>query len=206
MPLFPTLGINPEVLGTGPATGPTSAPEVPTISSVGSSIGSILGRAITGGSAIGDALGGILGAVGGSVVSDAVLPGRTGTPVTAAATTLPAVVGQAGRAMNNLAGGAGVAGAIMGMMGMRVRIPAGLLRSVRVLVPAIGIEAAAAALNLGISQIAMLFVRSRRRRRRGISAADIRRTYRTLNTVSRIQHKLSGAGICRRTSTRRVKC
>lgn len=192
MPVLNTNNINAALtLLGGPATVPTTAPPAPTTSDVGANIGGLIGRVVTGGSATGDAIGSILGTIGGGL-----LTGRANVPMPAATSIVPAVVGTAGRAM--MSGAVGELGA-MGMRmlfggGMRVR--PGTARALRSLVPHIGLESAAMALGLSIGDAARVF--SRRRRSRGISAADLRRTRSTLRKISTIQRNLSSSGVCRR--------
>jgi hypothetical protein len=63
---------------------------------------------------------------------------------------------------------------------------------VRALVKSIGLDAAALALGITVANLAMSYASSAptRRRGRGISAADVRRTCRTLGQVQRIQARL----------------
>jgi len=194
MPVFNTNTITAtlqNVLG-GPAVGPTaSMPPMAPMPSFIENVGGLIGRAVTGGSPTGDAIGSFLGSVAGNLI-----PGRANTPVTAMTSIVPAVVGTAGRAM--MGGMMGELGA-MGMralMGGGMRYPRGTARALRSLVPAVGLESAAGALGLTLSEAARLY--SRRRRGRGISAADVRRTYRVLNFTSRIRSHLSKSGICRK--------
>jgi len=192
MPVLNTNAINNALLLLGGnATGPTAAMAMPMAPSLAENVGGLIGRAVTGGSPTGDAIGTLLGSLAGNLI-----PGRTQMPMPAASSIVPAVVGTAGRAMMG-----GMIGE-MGAMGMRMlfsgggRFPRGTARALRSLVPTIGLESAASALGLTLSDAARLY--SRRRRGRGISAADVRRTYRVLNFTSRIRKHLSSSGICRK--------
>jgi len=78
----------------------------------------------------------------------------------------------------------------------------GIIRAGRLagrLVRLVGLDAAAAALGWTVQRTALAAVRPRRRR--GISARDIRTTRRTLNTVVRIYHSLPHRGITRHRRT-----
>lgn len=185
-------GIVNSLLTSGPATAPTAAPMMMQSGSFVQNLGGLLGRAVTGGSPTGDAIGTLLGTVAGTVVgglggSD--MPGRANTPVTAMPFVVAPMAGTAGRALMT-----GMAA--MGAGALMTRIGRGLARQIRLLVPAVGLETAASILGLTVPQAAMAY--TRRRRRRGISAADVRRTYRTLNFVAGVQRRLSQSRICKK--------
>lgn len=55
---------------------------------------------------------------------------------------------------------------------------------------ACGLETAASTFGLDIREVCLVVVRGRTRRRRGVSAADIRRTKRTINFASKIRKDL----------------
>ena len=192
MPVFNSNAILGTLFGGTPAVGPTA---MMTTNGNGSSflenVGGLIGRAVTGGSPTGDAIGSLLGQVGGGL-----LTGRANMPMAGMTSIVPAVVGTAGRAM--MGGAVGEVGAMMmrGLFGGGMRVPASTQRALRALVPSIGLEGAANALGLSLSDAARVF--GRRRRRRGISAADVSRTYRVLNFTSRIQSRLSKSKICRK--------
>lgn len=185
-------GIVSSLLTSGPAQAPTAAAPTMNQGSFVENLGGLLGRAVTGGSPTGDAIGTLLGTVAGTVVgglggSD--MPGRSNVPVTAMPFVVAPMAGMAGRALMTGMGMAAAAG-IMGRLGR------GVSRQLRRLVPVVGLEVAASILGLTLPQAAMAF--TRRRRRRGISAADVRRTYRTLNFVAGVQRRLSQSRICKK--------
>lgn len=66
------------------------------------------------------------------------------------------------------------------------------MAKVRSLIKSIGLDAAALALGITVANLAMSYADSKptRRRGRGISAADVRRTCRTLGQINRIQARL----------------
>lgn len=68
------------------------------------------------------------------------------------------------------------------------------MAKVRSLIKSIGLDAAALALGITVANLAMSYADSKptRRRGRGISAADVRRTCRTLGQINRIQARLKG--------------
>lgn len=59
---------------------------------------------------------------------------------------------------------------------------------------ACGLETAAATFGLDVREICLVVVKGRSRRRRGISAADIRRTKRTIGFASKIRKDLKALG------------
>lgn len=100
---------------------------------------------------------------------------------------------------------AGVRGIIGGLLG-RASAAIGkrmTRQSVVSLINALGLTAAAAALGLSIEEAAQIFASTPKRRRRGITARDIRTTKRVVGFTRRIQHDLGHlAGPIRRSPRR----
>ena len=101
---------------------------------------------------------------------------------------------------------AGVRGLIAGLLG-RASAAIGkrmTRQSVVALINSLGLTAAAAALGLSVEEAAQIFASTPKRRRRGISARDIRTTKRVVGFTRRLQHDLGHlAGPIRRSPPRR---
>ena len=159
-------------------------------------IGSILGAAASiGGAILGGPVGGAVAAAGGALTrSLAPSPALAPTAVSVAAPRIggtqtgpsatPAMAGAlipVGRQL--ITGLLSVAGATLGR-----RVTA---NSVLSLVRELGIVAAAAALGLTAVEVAQIIAARPRRRRRGITAAQIATTRRTIRKVTSIQRALA---------------
>jgi len=188
-----SLALGPVALNLGTGE-PGRMMPVPTTSS-GPSLGNIIGTAVGGGGLTGTVIGTVLD-IGLGLLD----PGRSQTPMTMAPAVIAPMAGTVGRSLITggleMAGGA-IMGGMMSMLGGgRMRVPRGAKRILRSLTPVIGLPAAASTLGLSLDVAARIFARPSRRR--GISAADVRRTYRVLNFTSRIKSHLSKSGICRK--------
>lgn len=130
---------------------------------------------------------------------------------------LPAIGGTLGRILPGAAGLVG--GAVRAAAGL-VRTAAGKIRGVvlasgrfvssrkaALLAKRVGIDAAAAALGVSAVELAEMVLaeqeRAGRRRSRGVSAADLRRTRRTIGTIERMHRQIVSACHDARVPTRR---
>lgn len=160
--------------------------------SIGGLAGNILGAVA--GPVIGGLIGGPVGAAAGAAVTRSLTPQLAPTAV---AVQAPRIGGtQTGPSPTPAMAGALVPGArtmIQGLLsiagvtlGRRVTAP-----SVLSLVRELGLVAAAGALGLTVVEVAQIIAARPRRRRRGITAAQIATTRRTIRKVTSIQRALS---------------
>jgi len=151
---------------------------------MGFSIGSLIG-------AVAPIVGGLFGPIG------AALGGAIGAGFTAPRVSLPGPTVQQARlpliplGTSLFAGGAAVMtiAELLRLSRERTGRPASS-RAIREAARVCGIELAAQTFDLSESEVCRIIVQTGRRRARGISAADLRRTRSTLRKVHNIQHDL----------------
>lgn len=124
---------------------------------------------------------------------------------------LPSVGGLLGRlGMGGVVAGAGVAfGIVRSAAGriLRVILPSGVkvsAEAAKKLINAVGFTAAAGALGIGVQELAEWMLQGERKRRgKGVSAANIRTTRRTMRTVMGLHRQLVAACSSARVPNRR---